>query len=127
MTIYAEKDYRGYGEDQGFRWDEGFSLDALVYFEHEGMIIVNPYSHTERDPTEFFGKDKIMKTFIRLSQGREFARGFPVELATINQQTADDHTMSTEELGGGMDDDVGTLGKRSAQVRRGKGRIYHQR
>lgn len=59
MTIYAEKDYRDYGEDQGFRWDEGFSLEALVYFEHEGVTIVNPYSYTKGDPADLFGKEKM--------------------------------------------------------------------
>jgi len=49
------QDFKEFGEDQGFKWDEGFSLDALVSFNHEGSVIVNPYSYTQGDPAELFG------------------------------------------------------------------------
>jgi hypothetical protein len=61
MDNATEQDFRDYGEDQGFRWDEGFPLDSLVSFEHDGKIIVNPYSYIagNRNPVELFGTEKM--------------------------------------------------------------------
>ncbi len=55
----TEEDFREFGDDQGFKYDEGFTLDCLVTYEHEGRIIVNPYSHTQGDPAEMFGAEKM--------------------------------------------------------------------
>lgn len=59
MTIYTEKHYRDYGDDQACRLKEGFTLDSLVHFEHEGVTIINPYCHTTGDPVDLFGKEKM--------------------------------------------------------------------
>ena len=59
MENYSEQDFRNWGENQGFMWDEGAELDALVHFHHEGLNIVNPYSHTQGDPAEIFGSEKM--------------------------------------------------------------------
>lgn len=59
----TESDYRSYGEDQGFRWDEGATIDSLVTFEHDGNIIVNPYSYCAGnvDPASIFGAANMEK------------------------------------------------------------------
>jgi len=59
MATYTESDFRDFGDDQGFRFDEGFTLDCLVSFQHEGSDIVNPYSYTLKDPASIFGEDKM--------------------------------------------------------------------
>ena len=57
--MFTESDFKGFGDDQGFKWDEGFTIDCLVTFQHNGDTIVNPYSYTQRDPAEMFGVDKM--------------------------------------------------------------------
>ncbi len=51
----------------------------------------------------------------------------PIEIAAIDDDPADRGAVTAEELGGGMGDDIGTPFERPAQVRSGKGVVYHQR
>jgi len=59
--IPTEQDYRDYAEHLGFMWDEGAELDQLVHFEHDGKIIVSPYSYVQagQNPAEVFGESKM--------------------------------------------------------------------
>ena len=59
MKAFTDSDYRDFGDDQGHKWDEGFDLDCLVSFQHEGRDIVNPYSYTTGDPAALFGAEKM--------------------------------------------------------------------
>ena len=45
---------------------------------------------------------------VRVGDLRVFARGLPVELAGLDDDTAEGRAVAAEELGGGVDDDVGT-------------------
>lgn len=59
MATFTEQDFKDFGADQGFKYDEGFGLDCLVTFDHSGRPIVNPYSYTLGDPSGIFGAEKM--------------------------------------------------------------------
>ena len=58
---------------------------------------------------------------------RIFAAGLPVELAAVDDDTAERGAVTADELGRGMHYDVSAVFDRAEQVRRGKGGVHHQR
>jgi len=58
MKAFTDSDYRDFGADQVAKCEDGFTLDCLVTFEHEGEIIVNPYAYSD-DPAALFGAEKM--------------------------------------------------------------------
>lgn len=58
---------------------------------------------------------------------RELAALGPVELAAIHNHAAESRSMTTDELGGRMHHDIGTVFNRANQVRRTEGVVDHQR
>ena len=55
MGLHTEQDFKDFAEDQGFKWDDGFGLDCLVHFNHDGKTIVSPWSYTLGNPVDIFG------------------------------------------------------------------------
>ena len=66
-------------------------------------------------------------TRVRLREGGEFAAGLPVELAGVNDDAAQRGAVAADELGGRMDNDVGTMLDRADQVGRAEGVVDDQR
>ena len=58
---------------------------------------------------------------------RELAALGPVELAAIHNHAAESRTMTTDELGGRMHHDIGTVFNGANQIRRTEGIVDHQR
>ena len=58
---------------------------------------------------------------------RELAACRPVELSTVNDDTAKSRSMTADELGGGMNHDVGAVFQRANQVRRSEGVVDDHR
>ena len=52
---FNEQDFKDFGADQVSKCEDGFGLDCLVTFEHEGEVIVDPYAYSE-DPSSLFGQ-----------------------------------------------------------------------
>ena len=48
-----------------------------------------------------------MVTRVRVGDLRDFARGVPVEFPGLDDDAAEGRAVAAEELGGGVDDDVG--------------------
>ena len=76
-----------------------------IAFAHESNVI-----HRDLKPSNImvgeFGEVQVMKSFVGLGEGREQARGLPIEPAAINQQAADDDTVTTEDFGRRMHHDI---------------------
>ena len=68
-----------------------------------------------------------MIRFIRLSQSREFAGSSPVKLTAVHNDTTHLDGMAIHVFGGGMNDDICTEFKGTAQDWGSKGVIYNQR
>ena len=73
------------------------------------------------------GKADAVVTGVRLREGGEFAAGLPVELAGVNDDAAQRGAVAADELGGRMDNDVGTMLDRADQVGRAEGVVDDQR
>ena len=64
---------------------------------------------------------------VRVGDLRVFARGLPVELAGLDDDTAEGRAVAAEELGGGVDDDVGTVFDGPDEVRGAEGVVDDER
>lgn len=64
---------------------------------------------------------------VHFGELRELAGCSPVELAAIHDDTAESRAVATDELGSGMHHNVGTVFKRTNQIRRTEGIVDHQR
>ena len=81
----------------------------------------------ERIRAEILGEIDVQDPVVRLRQGRKLAGGIPVEAAGIHHDAADGDPVPADKLGEGVDDDVRAVVEGFQQVRRGQGRIQHQR
>ena len=73
------------------------------------------------------GKADAVVAGVRLREGGEFAAGLPVELAGVNDDAAQRGAVAADELGGRMDNDVGTMLDRADQVGRAEGVVDDKR
>ena len=73
------------------------------------------------------GKADAVVTGVRLREGGEFAAGLPVKLAGVNDDAAQRGAVAADELGGRMDNDVGTMLDRADQVGRAEGVVDDKR
>ena len=64
---------------------------------------------------------------VHFGELRELARCSPVELATVNNHAAKGRTVTADELCSGMHDNVGTMFKRTDQVRSTEGVVDYDR
>ena len=62
---------------------------------------------------------------VRSGDVRILAAGSPIELAGFDDHAAQGGAVATDELRGGVDDDVGTVFKRPDQVRSAEGVVHH--
>ena len=73
------------------------------------------------------GKNDPVVAVIGLGELRELAGSLPVELAGVHDDAADGRSVSADELGGGVDDDVGAVFDGPQQEGRREGIVDHQR
>jgi hypothetical protein len=71
--------------------------------------------------------DEAVVPGIRLGHGREFARRRPVEATAVDQHAADRETMAAQPLGRRVQDEIGAVLERPAQVWRREGVVDQQR
>ena len=83
--------------------------------------------HRQRRGSEFLPETDPVEGCIGFGQFREAPALRPVELATIDDNAANGNAVTAHPLGDRMHDDIGAMIDRSAQARRRKGRIDHQR
>jgi hypothetical protein len=77
-----------------------------------------------------FAEHHVVKAGVRLGQRRKLAArlgAVPVELSGIDEQAADHHAVTREELGRGVEDEIGAMRERLQQPRRGERRVHEQR
>ena len=73
------------------------------------------------------GKGDAVVTRVRVGDLREFARGFPVKFAGLDDDAAEGRAVAAEELCGGVDDDVSTVFDGPDEVRGAKGIVDDER
>ena len=117
----------------------GKRLDPLQDLErghrrHASAEIANalaPRAQQERRRRRFLGEHHVVKARVRLGQRRELAgadtRPVPVEPPAVDQQAADHDTMTGQELGRRVVDQVRAVLERPHQIGRRERRIDQQR
>ena len=75
---------------------------------------------------EGFGEADAVVTGRRLGHAGKLAV-VPGKAAGLDDDAADRRAVPADELGGGVDDDVGAMLDRPAEIRRGEGVVDHQR
>ena len=73
------------------------------------------------------GRERHAVTRIHFGELRELARCSPVKLAAVNNHAAERGTVTADELGGGVDHDIGTVFQRANQVRSTEGIVDKHR
>ena len=97
---------------------------------HTGAEVAEPFcpgSHRQGLWAELLGEGDAVVADVWLGQGRELPRRHPVEAPAVDDDAADGDPVAAEELGGGVDDDVGPVLDGSKQVGGGEGRVHGQR
>ena len=88
---------------------------------------LHPRLEDERERPERLGVGDAVIRRIGLGEILEAAGGLPVELARVDDDAADRGAVPADELGRGVDDDVGSPLDRPAQRRRGGGVVDDER
>ena len=86
----------------------------------------DPALEDKGERTEGFGEDHAVIAGAWFREHGELAVG-PVELARVDDDTADRGAVAADELGRGVDDYIRAELDGAAQIRRGKGVVDHQR
>jgi len=113
---------------------QGQGFDALqdlegVHGAHAGAEVAQAFAsgpQQEGGDGGFLGEVHAVEAVVGLGQGGEFTRGFPIEIARIHQHAADSGAVAAEELGGGVEDQVGAVLEGLQQVGAGEGGIHQQ-
>src|SRR5208283_725713 len=74
-----------------------------------------------------FGIGNAVIRGIRIDEIREASRSPPIEVAAVNDNPADGGSMTTDELSGGVDNDIGAPLDGPAESGRGRGVVDDQR
>ena len=120
MTLYTKRQcFKSLEEDKGAGHGE---MVAPVSRRRIARIFV-----TNAAGPHCFCKADSMIARVWLCQGREFTGCFPVEFTAVYDHTTDGCSMSTDEFGCRMNNDICTVLNRSYQVRSCKCVIYNQR
>ena len=88
--------------------------------------LFGPQLGAEGQLPEVLPEPQAVVAGVRFGHLREAAAA-PVESARLHDDAADGRAVAADELGSRVHDDVGTVLKRSAQVRRGEGGVHHER
>ena len=117
----------GHAQRQGF--DPLQDLEG-GHRRHAGPEVAQPFAPCAQQKRRSGGllcENHSVETFVRLCEGREFARRRPVEPTAIHQDPPDHHPMTRQELGRRMQYEMGPLLEGPPQHGRGHGRIDEQR
>ena len=110
------------------------ALDALEDVEGVGGAharpeipqALGPGARDEGRRPELLGKVDAVITEIGLGEGRELARGLPVEFAGVDDDAADGDPVPAQKLGRRVHDDVAAVLDRAEKAGRGEGAVDHQ-
>ena len=76
---------------------------------------------------DILGKADAVVARVRVDELRELARSDPIELAAIDEDTAERRAVAADELRGRVDDDVGAVLERAQLIRRRKRAVDDER